>query len=173
MKYLLVCCLGLIFISACGVTYDTPRAKESYRIMNAFTSQMYKEKGFRVLGIGSAMPDCVRQLIIHFTSNQKVDISQARILLIDLIDKFLAKVNEDMEIQQYLLNYPFNENNLEMSITFCENGDSIPPPHIAIVMILDGRICYSINTDNQYETVFRETYQEAINIVRSQLVKEK
>lgn len=173
MKYLLVCCLGLIFISACGVTYDTPRAKESYRIMNAFTSQMYKEKGFRVLGIGSAMPDRVRQLIIHLTSNQKVDITQARILFIDMISKFLAKVNSDTEIQQYLLNYPFNENNLEMSISFFENGNSVSPPYISYVGIINGKVFYCIDENDQYETVFRETYQEAINIVRSQLVKEK
>lgn len=98
--------------------------------------------------------------------------NEARKLVIQCLDEYLTSVNTDEKLCPFLKNYPFQRENIEMTI-FCRSVDNdyVFHPFISVVSANQGEIGYR-TTD--IENVFRfksrkyETYDEAVALLKNE-----
>lgn len=99
-----------------------------------------------------------------------------RELLVIVTEDLLDRYNQDNEIRPNLKNYPFTTENLWIGITVVDpNGIGIHNPgnsreYLYAIYQFGGRVEYDIKNDEKLalQTVFKETYEEALNIVKNQ-----
>ena len=114
----------------------------------------------------AAMFNEVKELGFRFRSTKKLNLEEARVLYVDCVAALLKEVNENEKIRPYLIKYPFTYENTDIRISFRER-DSVPPPYIALVLKANEFISYSTynNKINFFDTLHRETFEEAVKIV--------
>ena len=71
-------------------------------------------------------------------------------------------------LNPYLHNFPFNEQNIQLSITFKNPlGNNNEIGRLASVEIIKGKVVFDVNkTEYTLETVLEESFEEAVRIVR-------
>ncbi|NGX36524.1 MAG: hypothetical protein K1000chlam1_01370 [Candidatus Anoxychlamydiales bacterium] len=112
----------------------------------------------------------IHDLYFTFYSLRKVNIQEARKAFIDCIETILNEINNDKEISNYLYVSPFSYKNLDLSIVFFDKTGSPRPKKYIYSCTLDGDIIhYEIaNPDGTFAYIHKETYDEALKIVKSE-----
>jgi len=168
LNFIIFIAIGLLSFSC---TKRSTEEKLAYSLMNSFIKIEELENKFILSGLGTAMPDDIRRFNLHFIANQEVNLEEARRLYINSTQKLLKMINSNEQIRPYLHNYPFNENNIDFTITFHDHyDDRVPPPNIAFVFIIDGTIIYDTYY-GKYQTTHKETYEEALKMVNEKSQK--
>lgn len=137
------------------------------RITYNFSIKMYETEGLINTGTGGGGPGKLRMLSVSFDCYQKMDISQARKLLLECVDEFLAEINKTPEIAPYSREFPYTFKNVNIDILFIdkETRNFLSPPSIAAAGIKEGVLDYSIHQDERLKFIKFETYEEALKIV--------
>ena len=114
----------------------------------------------------TAMFNEVKELGFRLRSTKKLNLEETRVLYVNCVAALLKEVNENEKIRPYLIKYPFTYENTDILIAFRER-DSVPPPYIALVLKANEFISYSTynNKINFFDTLHRETFEEALKIV--------
>jgi hypothetical protein len=164
-------------------------------IVNNFVKDMEKKYKLHCYGSGGSMPKDVEKIDVLFISYQKSSIEDARKIEVAAVQELLKRINNHKEIRQYLSEYPFNINNVSVSISFRTKTDDYPlDGSIASVFIAKNKIFYytaemkisdpltSISLDENNKPVTKvipgeleeelvplmeETYEEALKIVKT------
>lgn len=89
------------------------------------------------------------------------------------MNKYLNMVNDSAEIRPYLHNYPFTEQNIQVTIFVYldSNFTKVEPGQVNTVSTVNGRVRFHTRSaEDQYrrETLHEESYAEAVRIVREQ-----
>ena len=108
----------LIFGSCSAIT------KEQYvahKIIDDYSIKAKKNYSLTVTCTGLSFPDKIREFIVGYKTQKKLNIAEARVLLINASQDFLNIINSNLEIKHILNNYPFTGSNLEFTITFYDN----------------------------------------------------
>ena len=136
-------------------------------ITNTFRKQQSKKHQLSIYGKGGSMPDDVRSLYVYLESDRKLDLPEARKLIVQVVLDFLQAINTDARLRQYARNWPFNETNVRVGIRFSQRNKYMDPPYIAYVFILDGTIYYEQNNPqtDRFVDFHKEPYSEAVRIV--------
>ena len=97
---------------------------ESDKLVNIISYEamleMKNNYGLKTIGFGQKYDkDIVKTISLKFTLKEILSKRDARILLLKCSEDFLKKINCFKEIQPFLANHPFNEENIELSIFFC------------------------------------------------------
>jgi hypothetical protein len=134
---------------------------------------MKKEKQLYAIGMGGGgigKPGILRMLAITFETNEGMDISRARSLLVFCVEEFLKEINAKNELKPYLTETPFKSKNIDITILFKKKKPSefVDPPFIATAYSDEDKIRYTIHTDDHLEFVKKETYDEALEILRQE-----
>jgi hypothetical protein len=172
--------LSVIFISGCekpslfdDYDYEYNKTRLANEITLKVAMQLKKEKSLHPCGIGGGAMDKIRMLYLAFDYYQETEIEEARKLIIDAVDLFLNTVSEDERVRPYLVQFPFQLENIEMRIFFTNpNGSKIETPQkIWVVAFADAELRYQINdlSKNILESNYIETYAEAkekLNLMR-------
>lgn len=129
-----------------------------------------KEDGFYLFGSGGQMMDNIKKVHLSFDLQKKVEIDEARVMLIDMTQDFIKQVNADEKIRPYLNNYPFDHMNAEFNINFKDKRHIYLEEGIASAMMVGNKIYYSKSNSetSPLVTVFEETYAEALEKVKQQ-----
>lgn len=146
----------------------------AYSIMNSYSDHLAKTKKIYLEGSGGAMNCDLKELKLRYVSDLKLDLTQARKLYIELVEGLLKLVNNNKEIRQYLHNYPFTKDNIDIIIGFEDkNGKSAKNPKIACIWLAKGKICYSVCKGNseKFENLCKEPYDDALRIVKEENAK--
>jgi hypothetical protein len=159
-------------LSACA---STPyKVKITEEIMNTFSKQVKKEKNLIMIASGWSFKEKLKTFVLRYAIVKKVGIEQARELFIETCEGLLKLANANEEIRPLLIDYPFTYKNLDIMISFDESTNaSASPPFIALVSILDGVIRYKTDNciTNMFDTVHKETYEEALKIYNQKKFK--
>jgi hypothetical protein len=114
----------------------------------------------------------IKSLGLSFDSRQNLSKEQMRKLLIQLSGEFLHKINTNEDIQPYLTKRPFTLENIQIQIfNHDEHGNWTSDPEIGIGRVSQGGISYSTykpNNEYGYKNNFKETYEEALKLIREQ-----
>ncbi len=160
-----------------------------------FVKDMEEKHELHCYGSGGSMPTNVKQIEVLFISYQKSSIEDARKTEIAIVQELLKRINNHKEIRPYLSEYPFNTNNVSVSISFRTKTDDYPlDGSIASVFLAKNKIFYrvaemrmsdpitSISLDENNKPVTKvtpgelegelvplmeETYEEALKIVQT------
>jgi hypothetical protein len=151
-------------LCACSsVPYDE---KLRYQLIQDYSKDIQKKKNLTMIAIGGGQQG--RLFVVRYSTQQNVNLEQARELLVDTCEGFLKRVNNDQKFRPYMLEYPYNDTNIDISIRFGDsNNDRAKPPYIAIAANQKGKVYYyTSNIKEKLVDFHAETYEEACEIVK-------
>ena len=148
---------------------STDRSEMGYEVMSSYGKEL-KKQGFLIEGKGGSFLGGIDLLSLDVVSQQEVNLEEARKIYIGAFENFITKVNENKKVRPFLLNYPFNESNIKLSMSFMTHDrKDVKAPYIAHIFTIKNKIYYSINDPikDTLEDLHLETYEEALRIVNS------
>lgn len=138
-------------------------------ITHKFLREYIKPKGLICIGSGGSMMDDVKKVSLSFVSFKALNVEEARILYVDIIEEYLKRVNSDEEVRPFLHNFPFTIDSLDFDIRFDYKNNCVRKDgHVAFMFIRrDQNICYKASdVQTGYYSIHREPYSEALEIVQ-------
>jgi len=172
-----LCLFMMLCMTACTTYSDIcDSEKAGYKVAFLFADTVEKNDKWYVAGFGGSFPDekTVKKLSLSFDIyDRETTIDEARVLLVEGIESFLLKINQDQKLRPFLANYPFDCSNLGFGIGFLKTkGGFIKSEHIAHVFLVPEKkeIAYSVLDEKTgyLDTIHSEKYEDALKIVQSQ-----
>jgi hypothetical protein len=160
--------ISIVFIFIAGCSTEPAYIQQVDKIRNSFTKEIEKTEGWYLSSFGGALMDDIKKIHLKYKAFERVDIAQARRLVVEKVEALLDKINADVIARPYLHNYPFSSDNLEFGILFEDKntGHFFKPPAIAHARVMAGKMGYSIYNEqlDMFEIIYRESYEEALKI---------
>ncbi len=171
--------LGLLFLGfniEAKNMQDRPLLKEKYRkimhnMMENFQKEVCSNYPLFVMGTGGGMLYSIEMTHFMFGSYEPKTIEGARNLYLELMEKWLEKVNSNEEVRPHLENYPFTYENVELELAFFEKHPYVfaSGDLVGSLSCINGLIHYS--TDNPETDLLlllhKEPYEEAVKLWRA------
>lgn len=151
---------------------DEPRYVEiANKITNITIERLEKKHHLHCCGIKRGMNKSVELIGLDFQLNRIMEKNEARGMVVNCVQEFLADINRNEEIRKVLQVYPFDPEHIEVVIYLSTHDyGTIYHPDLAIVAARRGKITYSTNDpDNEFNFKSREveSFEEAVKIVQS------
>ncbi|NGX41646.1 MAG: hypothetical protein KR126chlam4_01489 [Candidatus Anoxychlamydiales bacterium] len=117
--------------------------------------------------------NAIHDFYFTFYSLEKVNLQQARKVLINCIENLLNEINNNKELGNYLYTVPFTYKNLDLGIFFFnKKGRPRNENYIYTCAIDEDTIYYKIAYPNgTFKRIHEETYDEALKIVEREQSK--
>ncbi len=136
------------------------------------TSLLLENKyDIKTIGTGGRMMNEINELSLAFSTCKPLTIECSRIIIVDCIRQLVHDINSDVNIRPYLIHYPFNESDVDVTIYF--NGvEDEDLSKLSYVAFYCGRINYCKLDPNKLgkELVDKtETFEEALSTVNSKI----
>ena len=181
-KHIKIISLFILIISAVFLiknlkAHSIPEFAISEReiIANKITLQTAKEleKKYNLVpvGTGGSMMDNIKMMAISFRYFGEIDIDTSRELIVKAIEHYLKNINTNAEVKPYLNNYPFTPGNIEIMLFLTRpNYKDFPPGQLESITAWEGKIKYKANdsTNKKFISLHKETYEEAVAILKKQ-----
>lgn len=139
-------------------------------IIKTGIKQLSKRYGLIPIGIGGGEKDgkSTREYVA-FHIHKKLTKEEARILIIEIVELFLHKINGSKEISHYLYDNPFTYKNLEFRVfIFDKDGSDVFHPDLGLVSLTPlgtiSFVTYEPGTYANYASESEEPYEEAYSI---------
>lgn len=165
--YLTLLSICLLFSSCASRNHPSTKAVADEFL--SFSVKTYKKKHWHLASIGGFLGDpSVEQLTIQFFCEDKVNVDQARHMIIEGMEEFLEDINKNQKLRSHLCVVPFTEDHISFGIGFIENKETVPNPYVGYAFLLEGRkISYStLNSEGTlFNKIHEETLEEALNII--------
>ena len=151
--------------------YEKPipeHCRQARRVTHAFITDMCKKHGLVYAVRGGCFIDDVKEISVSFDKADKSDIPESRILLVNCVEEFLRRINADEDVRPFLVQYPFTNENVNISIGFIEPKEDADLQNIVHAFNVKGEAVYSIydKPHDRYKPTFEEPYEEALKIVK-------
>lgn len=165
-------CLLIAFVASLQTAETVPYDKIADRIMKTTSDYLSKKHQIQLIGVKSSMKDSVKLMGLHFQVNRKLNKDEARSMIVECTQSFLANINQNEAIKKYLQIYPFDSKHIEIVI-FIDRPDrgTFYYPDLAIVSVVDGKIEYTTNDSEikyHYKTREFESFEDAVKILQNQ-----
>jgi hypothetical protein len=151
----------------------TCREPNYCKIVDCITKSYLKEiaapRGLILSGYGGAMMDEIQSVTLRFFSSKALNVDEARVLYIEMMEEFLSRINCHEKIRPHLHTFPFGVDNIKLTISFVDSqGHTTKDGYIALMYI--GRnqdlLYRACNPDTEeFYSLHREPYAEACRIV--------
>jgi len=168
---LILASICLLSINLMSVPYKAPPYNKIVdNIMSRASKRLVKKHSMRLIGIHEGMMGCVKMMGFRFQVYRPLSKDEARAMVVDSIQDFLADINQDEKIRQYLEVYPFDLNHVDMMI-FIDTPDygTYYYPNLCVVTASRGNIRYSTNDPEKkysYKTEETESFEDAVKILK-------
>jgi len=142
--------------------------KIAYTTLDQIGKKLFYKYGLEPSGVGGNMNEDIKTLFLGLTCNKETSLSDARKLIVACAKEYMFEINNNKKLTPYLHNFPFNEQNIHLSITFkSPSGINNEIGKLSSVKIIKGKVIFNANkTEYTLETVLEESYEEAMRIVR-------
>lgn len=174
-KILLFSYMLLQSLSYSMAAHQSPHYVElANKAQNEIAKTLSKKYDMRVIGDYAALFERVNELGLRFNINGPLSKDELRYILIGCIKEYLCYINSDEEIRPYLKDYPFTSKNIDISIFVYgleKKNFNLYYPEIAVASTYIGNLYYQTygpENEFQYKTTEKETYEEALAIVKKQ-----
>ena len=168
MKHL---CLSLLMYVLTSCSRESMEDKLSDRHMSAFGKEVQKTDNLYLVGTGGSARYGIDKLSLTFISPTTPTIEEARSLYLDIMNRFINRINEDEEIHPYLIDFPVTYRDVNLKIGFT----GLPLQHMAdyvtgvvkggdIKKFEDHYICYFKYdyTQQRVDMAFAELFEEIV-----------
>lgn len=164
-------CLALISTLNGG---NMPIYSKQEKIADDIVAQVARSLSARFnlhpVGFGGSVHDAVEKVSLSFNCNRQMSQDEYRKLVVKSANYLLEKINNNNQLEPYLRNYPFDSNNIELSIfIFAEDGSRVQLGEISCVTVINGKVAYSIR-ETEFTTIWilEESFEDAKRIVAEQ-----
>lgn len=166
----------VFLLFGCNFGYNNSNyIRMSDQILNNYIADMKEQYSLFCFGRGGRFLDRVNEIDVSFYCVGPKKIEELRTLLVTATEDLLNRYNENKEIRPFLKNYPFSSENCQISICLLDKqGNEIynsgsGKTYLYSAFQSKGVIIYDIINDEKVasQEVYRETYDEALNIVKS------
>lgn len=140
------------------------------RVSRQCAQILCKRYGMVQTGEGGKMMYEIEGLFLAFNIHRSLSKEEARAILIDCAHEVISTVNNDQEIQKYLLPGGFNKKSVQVQIYIKPNHQKNYYPDLGVCSYNFGKLAFSTyDRDNKYvyKTDEDETYEEAIAFLES------
>jgi hypothetical protein len=142
------------------------------QLQKDYVSYIQENTNLVCTSIGSTGLDPIEGFLFYFRCPERVEqreIHKARKIALNCSEALLSMINSNEALKPYLVQHPFNNKNIELSIIFSHNKNpaSQETPLLG-VSIDDLGITYMVKGSKEYELVDvkTETYREAIRLAK-------
>jgi len=123
-------------------------------------------------GLTKGMMGCVKLMGFTFQLNRKMGKDEARAMLVNCVQEFLADINQNESLRKDLQVYPFDAKHVEIVIFLStyDYGD-LYYPDLSVIAARHGELTYFTH-DSEHEFKYKtrevESFEDAVKIVESQ-----
>lgn len=141
------------------------------RVFNKTIKIVQKNSKIKAIGTGLSSPGgAIQKFILSFQSRKPYTKEELRWWLIEIANTMLEQINNDPELQQYLVKSRFSIENVQIRIfNYDLDGEDVFDPEISVAKLSDGVIEY-ITRDPadryKYKNEEKETYEAALQRLR-------
>ena len=171
-KYLTIFYMILSFLVGCGPPNEqlSHEEKLAFQIRSKIAHKLVVKYDMKVIGFSAAMPaGVINNLGLLFQVSRILTREEARVILVDGVQEFLAEVNANEEIRPYLKAYPFTAKNITVDIYMRgSKGENVYDPNIEAASAYGGKIWYATKDKNKkygYKSEYKESFEEAVKLV--------
>lgn len=171
MKRLFIILIGLISLCTIGFKFmhleEIPENEEAVNeLLSVSTMKLKKKYKMRPSGTGVAMPGgVVKKLGLDFHITGPLSKDDIRKILVHSAQDFLSYINADKEIRPYLDHFPFEMNNVELTLFLNDSqGTGLSNPHVGIAAISTDELEYDYLVDH---------YEKSLNINMPKIIKKE
>jgi hypothetical protein len=138
--------------------------------MSEYIKEVRTEYGVYPDIIGGGFADRINEIEIGLVAHQNFDINNSRKLAIALSKKLLKKYNDNEKARPFLKNYPFNDKNITIYLTFRNRNEYVDFDYVAFVLVADGKIYYNKRdkVKNRFVEIYEEPFEKALKIVNNE-----
>lgn len=139
------------------------------RITKCYLKEYARPRCLILSGYGGAMMNDIQSVTLRFLSYDSLNVEEARILYVEMMEEFLQRINCHEKIRPHLHDFPFGVDNIELTIGFEDNERKITPDgHVAMIFIGRNHTIYYDAYDpiKKFYSLHREPYEEALKLVR-------
>ncbi len=171
-KNILISKISYLFPLLCLLSsfgYREPSyCKMSDHIVRNYIKEFVLPRRLMLSGSGGAMMNDIQEITLRFLSFDTIDVNEARVLYIEMMEEFLHRINCNEKIRPFLHNFPFVDENIKLNISFINSeGRTLRDGHVAMIFIGRNHTIYYEAYDpiTKFYTLHREPYEEALRIV--------
>lgn len=118
-------------------------SEELSRIVINFSTKMKIDKHLELEDSSATYDDYILELCLHYTSQRLLTLYDARLILVELVEEFLWRLNNNSIVSFELDHFPFTANDLVVKITFeSYHGRYSDPLYIGSVCLRKGCVHY-------------------------------
>jgi hypothetical protein len=167
-----IVCFFLLFLALTSFGYREPNYCQMVdRITKNYLKEVAKPLNLKLSGYGGAMMGDIQSVTLRFLSYEILNVNEARMLYIKMMEEFLIRINQNDKIRPYLHDYPFEIKNIELVIGFDDaNGHILGDGHVAHMFIARNNTLYyeAYNPETEkFYTLHKENYGEALKIAQN------
>ena len=161
-----------VFISfiCMSFNYQEPNyCKIIDQITHGYLKEMAVPRGLTLTGYGGAMANDIQSVTLRFLSKNILNVREARILYVEMMENFLCRVNSHGKIRPYLHDFPFGIDNIKLTIGFVDSeGHTRRDGGLTLMFIGKNHELFYCGYDSNAEDFYdlhQELYEEAFKLV--------
>lgn len=118
-------------------------SEEISRIVLYFSAKLKKEKCLELEDSKVCYDDKIEYIYLKYSSMDLITMCEARLLLVELVEEFLERINQNSLIKFQTLNRPFTADDLKIEINFESfYATYIDPLYIGLISMDNGMVTY-------------------------------
>jgi len=161
----------LLVLLGCQLQAETPEhIKVADRLTYEFVTQVAQDYDLHCYGSGGAMATEIKSIALSLWTNKELNAEDFRELVVRLTETFLKKINQCENIDLYLAKYPATHYNIDIIIESTKKKVSSSDEVYQCFKTKNKlRYCKCYDAEKRdIETLYTETYEEALAIVQAQ-----
>ncbi|CRX38750.1 hypothetical protein [Estrella lausannensis] len=152
------------------VCQDRVDNEEMTKIVLTYARDLKKQYKLKLHDSRMYYNDSIYKLRLDFTSQQISDLCEARFVLVDIVEGYLKRINENSILRGQIANRPFSANNIEVHVTFTSFYVKLDDPMYVQSMILEDGTAFFFNAElgqrtSEYWHKRIEPYSKTLQIV--------
>lgn len=136
--------------------------KESNALLNEFFCEIKPLKIYP-FAVGNQLAYEIKKVTLTLQCCQNLQLDQARNLYLKLLMNLISKYNNNSKIRPFLHNFPFNESNAELTLSFISNDSEIVENKFIAVIFVTKKNNIHYKTYDKQSKRFLKIYSENIN----------
>ena len=129
---------------------------------NDYKNYVTEQYGLKQIASGGEFMNAVHSIHFGFYKDQPTTVDAARILIIDLAQEYLRKVNQSKSLRPFLDHYPHDVYDISISCSFPLNLENQTAKNVSGITLSDGKIRYFLShNSSNHRMLHSELYDEA------------
>jgi hypothetical protein len=174
MKKIIITLVGIlivVFVSGVinGFFVKDNRRRDTVlvdKITDKTEKTIKKNLDLQCIGLGGGMMKGVESLRMDFMSKKPFDVKTGRRLVVKCVREYLKNINDCKELTSYLINVPFTAKNIDVVLFSPPEIDT--QVDVYYIACREGLLRYEMYKEIGFNTILRETYEEALKIVEEE-----